>query len=111
MGEVVSLKSAVATTATFQSVLEYPATGALSVVLGKATWPDRPPEWIMAVRAPGAPDMMIASGPWPEGWPDEAWGEPLAIHVNLALAVLAIARKRLPALTTDGGPDAPMGAA
>lgn len=112
MGEIVRLKRAVATTAVMQNVVEYAATGALTVVFGRIEKPEHPHEWNIVIRAPDAPDMVIASGEWPEGHPDDEWARQIGVHIEMAKAVLAIAHKRLPALTADGAPnDSNFGAA
>lgn len=107
MGEVVTLKQAVATTAVMENVIEYAATGTLTVVFGRIEKPEPPHDWSIVIRAPSAPDMVVATGEWPEGHPDDEWGRQIGVHIEMAKAVLAIAHKRLPALTANDGPTIP----
>ena len=98
MGEVVALRTVTAPAGTFTTIDEFPAPGDLSVVLGRIEWPEAASEWVIAIRAPGAPDMGIARGPWPEGdVTDES--NVASLYIRLAQATLEIARTRVPALT------------
>lgn len=94
------------------AIAEFPATGQLRVVCGKAGADDEDPQFEVRVRAPGAPDMVICSGPWPEGEPDEEWRNQIGTWIELIRASLRVAAARVPALTAVDVPPAPdLGAA
>lgn len=110
MGEVVSLKPATVPAPTFLTVSDCAGPGDLRVVLGKADWPDGSTHWVIVIRAPGAPDLGVADGPWPEcDIEDES--EVAALYMRLVQATLQIARTRVPALTAGAPPDQPEGVA
>ncbi|GJD36599.1 hypothetical protein [Methylobacterium aerolatum] len=106
MSNIVALKTATVPAGSFLTVKEYAAPGALRVVLGKIDWPSAPSEWVIAIRAPGAPDMGIATGPWPEG-NTEHEANVASLYIRLAQATLEIAKSRIAALTGDTSSDAP----
>lgn len=105
VSESVTLKTAIATTAPMNVVAQFPAVGRLQIVCGRYDDPAGRSLFHAVVRAPGAPDLLILSAPWPEGEPDAAWSAEISQRIEQVRAALAIAAKRREFLTDE--PDGP----
>lgn len=107
MGEIITLRSAIATTAPLHVIARFPAVGRLQIVCGRHDAPGEPSQFHAVVRAPGAPDLLILSAPWPEGEPDAAWSSEIGLRIEQVRAALAIAAKRRDFLTDEPETDGP----